>query len=462
MRHVERVGHIHVISCGIAMTAQNMQKADTTLSIDVLHYIHDAEHIFASKALLVSFAQHMDAHKQHLHPIAAKAREDASCALALCREGKQVVVLASGDALYNGMGGTLLSLRKGEAITFHAHITAFQALFHKLALPWSGVALFSVHGQKSIPVRRIAAEPFSLTYGGTNFPASSIAKSLVDFMPAAKNNLAVLAERLGSEHEHIRIDTLGALADMPCHATSILLMVPSDYYAHILDITAQNFPIYYNQTAAAPILALGLPEDHYVRENNLITASDVRAVILSRLRLPAFGTLWDLGAGSGSVGLEAAALCPHLKVVAVEQKEQRIQHMYANQERMGVVNYHIHHANALDFLHKTEQLDNAHCRHSDALAHKDATRPDRIFIGGGGADIAQLIKLSLARLAPEGLLVVSAVTLESFHAIARCAPEHRIGLSSIQLAHEEKIAGEYHSLKNQNTIYIFTFAVRRR
>lgn len=60
----------------------------------------------------------------------------------------------------------------------------------------------------------------------------------------------------------------------------------------------------------APILALGLPEEAFERENNLITASDVRAVILSRLRLPAWGTLWDVGAGSGSVGLEAAAPAP--------------------------------------------------------------------------------------------------------------------------------------------------------
>ncbi len=441
MHKLTHTGHIHVISCGIA----------ATLDDNILQYISHVDHIFASKALLSLYAQHFDPSKQQVHIIAAKARENARHALALCRKGEQIVVLASGDALYNGMGATLLSLRECEAITFHPHVTAFQVLFHKLALPWSDVALFSVHAQAHIPVRRIANEPFSVTYGGTNFPASSIAKAIIDFMPSAKNNLAVLAERLGTEDENIRINTLEALANTACHPTSILLTLPPSHYHYIQDKLPQDFLIPSALAAnTAPILALGLPEDNYEREDNLITASDVRAVILARLRLPKWGVLWDLGAGSGSVGLEAAALCPHLKVFAVEKNEKRLAHMHANQKSMGVVNYHLHHGNALDLLQNTAQ------------ANKESAvkllQPDRIFIGGGGADIAQLIKLSLDSLNPEGLLVVSAVTLESFHAIAQCAPAQRIALSSIQMAHEEKIAGRYHTLKNQNTIYIFTFS----
>lgn len=65
-----------------------------------------------------------------------------------------------------------------------------------------------------------------------------------------------------------------------------------------------------NRPGAAPVLPLGLPADFYEKENNLITAEEVRAVILSKLRLPAWGVLWDVGAGSGSIGLEAAAAAP--------------------------------------------------------------------------------------------------------------------------------------------------------
>ncbi len=454
---MHQIGHIHVISCGIGTrTGTHM---DVQLPESLWQYIKNAEHIFASKALLSRYAQHENSAQQH--PITAKAKDDAKHALALCAQGKQVVVLASGDALYNGMGGTLLSLRQYEALTFHPHITAFQALFHTLALPWGGVALFSVHAPERIPVRRIASEPFSLTYGGTKFPASHVAKALMDFMPEAKDTLAVLAERLGSEQESIRIDTLASLAQMPCHATSILLVVPPSHQRLLQDSPFwQTAPSAFHEPKG-PILPLGLPEAHYERENNLITASDVRAIILSRLRLPAWGTLWDMGAGSGSVGLEAAGLCPHLNVLALEQKEHRLAHIYANQKRMGVSNYHALQGNALDFLHSFSQNNAKSIAHKHALPHEAYAQPDRIFIGGGGVDIAQIITQSLALLPPDGLLVVSAVTLESFHSIAQCAQEHRVSLSSIQIAHEHSIAREYHTLKNQNTIYLFTFCPKK-
>lgn len=99
---------------------------------------------------------------------------------------------------------------------------------------------------------------------------------------------------------------------------------------------------------SAPILPLGLPEEDYERENNLITASDVRAVILSRLRLPAWGTLWDIGAGSGSVGLEAAGLRPGLHVYAVERHPGRCGIIERNRRRLGVPNHTLYKGDALE------------------------------------------------------------------------------------------------------------------
>ncbi len=434
-------GHIHIFSCGI----------ENSLHAHIIDHLAKATHIFASKALLELYAAHIDPTKQHCHCVAAKAREDASLALQLCREGEQVLILASGDALYNGIGGTLAALRRHEAMTFHPNITAFQALFHKLALPWSEVKLFSVHVKAHIPVRRIASEPFSLTYGGSTYPASSIAKALIDFHPKAKNTLAVLAQRLGSHEESIHIDRLEVLAQKSCHATSILLILPTKYLVYIQDALLHESLA--KVSHIPPQLPLGLEEDFYERENNLITAPDVRAIILARLRLPLWGTLWDLGAGSGSVGLEAAALCPHMQVLALEQKKHRIDHMKANAAKMGVQNYHVQHTETMNFLNKLNP---------DTQAQDALWCPDRIFIGGGGAQITQIITRSLALLPPEGLLVVSAVSLESFHTISACAPEHRLSLSSVQIAHEQSIAGKYHNLKNQNTIYIFTFSPKKQ
>ena len=86
----------------------------------------------------------------------------------------------------------------------------------------------------------------------------------------------------------------------------------------------------------APILALGLPEEAFERENNLITASDVRAVILSRLRLPAWGTLWDVGAGSGSVGLERPPCARPSAYTASSATPERCAMIERNRLSMGI------------------------------------------------------------------------------------------------------------------------------
>lgn len=133
-------------------------------------------------------------------------------------------------------------------------------------------------------------------------------------IPASARRAAIIAERIGSDDERILSGTLGELADAACGPTSILVIFPAAHAdCHVQDAAATTRG---SASIQAPILALGLPEEAFERENNLITASDVRAVILSRLRLPAWGTLWDVGAGSGSVGLEAAALRPALAYTA--------------------------------------------------------------------------------------------------------------------------------------------------
>lgn len=83
--------------------------------------------------------------------------------------------------------------------------------------------------------------------------------------------------------------------------------------------------------------------------------------------------------------------------------------------------------------------------------------PDRVFIGGGGRDLPELLAACMERMPPGGIMAASAVTLESFHALSAWSPDRRTGLCSLNIAHEQPIAGTSHHLKQQNTIYLFTF-----
>jgi precorrin-6Y C5,15-methyltransferase (decarboxylating) len=136
-------------------------------------------------------------------------------------------------------------------------------------------------------------------------------------------------------------------------------------------------------------LAWGGPEHEFAHRDGMITKSEVRAVALGKLQLPRTGVLWDVGAGSGSVAIEAARLCPGLRVVAVERDNESADRIEANARVHSVV---------VDVVRGTAP---------GALAR--LPDPDRIFIGGGGLDA---LDAALHRLRPGGVVVASYALLD--------------------------------------------------
>lgn len=354
--------------------------------------------------------------------LGADARSKAAEALAAAASGQNILILASGDALYHGIGGTILSLNtQGIPVTFVPGVTAFQTLFHRLGLPWDEARHFSAHHQETIPLREILSCPLAAVYGGTRHTAAGIARACLGHHPACAERPAILAENLGTPGERITRGTISTLAEETASPTSILLLLPAD------------------TAAAAPILPLGLDNASYSKENNLITQEDVRAVILSRLRLPAWGVLWDIGAGSGSIGLEAAALRPGLDVYGLEKNENRLNDIRRNRENLSAIRY------------------TAVCGTAPADLNL-LPAPDRIFIGGGGRELAGILDACIARLRPGGILAASAVTLEAEHILHNWRPELRLGSASIDIATSSPIAGQYTHYKPLHRIYIHTFS----
>lgn len=384
----------------------------------LLDKLAGAQSIYASSALLAACPS-SDARRI---PIGKNAREQAREALEEARNGNNVVALASGDALFHGLGGTLQSLaREGDRLEFIPAPTAFQTLFHRLGMPWDRARCFSAHSTEHIPWGEILAQPLAVIYGGHPFTACRLAAAAMKFHPAAAGRSAVAAQCLGTPDERILKGTLAELAREECAATSILLLLPDE------------------RPGAAPILPLGLPADFYEKENNLITAEEVRAVILSKLRLPAWGVLWDVGAGSGSIGLEAAALRPGLSVYGLERQSSRLELMRRNCRRQGCVNYACMQGEAPEALGKLPA-------------------PDRVFTGGGGAALESIMQPCFDALNPGGILVASAVTTESEHLLYGWNAAARTGMFSLDIAAESPLAGTYHHLRHGNRITLFTYS----
>jgi precorrin-6Y C5,15-methyltransferase (decarboxylating) len=104
--------------------------------------------------------------------------------------------------------------------------------------------------------------------------------------------------------------------------------------------------------------------------------------------------VWDIGAGSGSVGLEAARLCSQGHVYAIEKNFDDSAIVRSNRKNLGISNHTLVHGKAPEGLQRWPD-------------------PDAVFIGGSGGELAELIRLILLHLKPEGWLVMNFVTLEN-------------------------------------------------
>ena len=144
---------------------------------------------------------------------------------------------------------------------------------------------------------------------------------------------------------------------------------------------------------------LGLAADALVSDRGLMTKAPVRAAALSLLRLAPDGILWDVGAGSGSLSIEAASLLPDGRVYAVERVSRRALDIQENRQRCGAANLHVVFGPA-----------------PACLASLPA--PNAIFVGGGlsGGAAASLLSELYARLLPGGRLVAACVLLDSLAA----------------------------------------------
>ena len=194
------------------------------------------------------------------------------------------------------------------------------------------------------------------------------------------------------------------------------------------------------RTRALPREVLfGLPDAAYAQrqpEKGLITKCEVRAVSLARLQLHHDSVVWDIGAGSGSVGLEAARLCGQGHVYAIEKNAEDVAIAERNRRAFGLSNYSLVHGKAPAGLE----------------AWPD---PDAVFIGGSGGELAELIALCLRRLRPGGWLVLNFVTLENLAAAVEAlkAAGARWDVLQLQAARSKPIL-DMHRMAAENPVWI--------
>jgi precorrin-6Y C5,15-methyltransferase (decarboxylating) len=142
--------------------------------------------------------------------------------------------------------------------------------------------------------------------------------------------------------------------------------------------------------------ALGLPDDAFEQRRpnkGQITKREVRAVSLYSLGLRHDSVVWDIGAGTGSVSVEAALIASEGQIYAIERDTDSLPLLEANVVNLGSDNIHIVNGEA-------------------PAALKSLPNPDSVFVGGSGGNLSEILEYANSRLKPNGTIVVNLAVLE--------------------------------------------------
>jgi len=337
-------------------------------------------------------------------------------------EGKTIVVLATGDPLWFGIGTTLVRHFGKEAVEIFPTVSSAQVALARLGLSMGDTIVLSRHKKTGKGLEYLRYFPVGVILTSGKDGPSRVIAEILEEIPSTGDWQGYICQCLGMPEERIEEGPLYAL-------------VQKDYQTPNVVVVRNPAPL----GIPATIAAFGRPDGAFLHEKGLITHPEVRAVVLSKLELDAAKILWDVGAGSGSVGIEAALLNPDIAVHSVEKDPPRVAQIQENCTRFKVNNLMVHTGNIRDIL-------------------SSLPTPDRIFIGGGGWELKRFLGDLYTALTAGGTMVATTITLESFEILSRFirihAPDTEV--IQVQVTRQTPFSG-YHKMKPDNPITLFKF-----
>ncbi|MDR2339594.1 MAG: precorrin-6y C5,15-methyltransferase (decarboxylating) subunit CbiE [Deltaproteobacteria bacterium] len=335
--------------------------------------------------------------------------------------GLPTAVLASGDPNFYGVARKLLTIVPRDRVRIIPGTTTVQKAFARLRVSWADVPVVSLHGRgfprgffPALYRAGLGSSPGYLAVytDPVNTPASIALRILGRGLDGWR---MTVCEDLDLESERV---------------TTLSLQEASGAEFSDLNLTILEREIPF------PPIRIGAPEMDFAHEEGMITKSEVRAVALSKLSLTGAETLWDIGAGSGAVAIEAASLLPHGEVWGIERKASRHAQARRNAALYGA-------ANVCVMLGEAEALI------------PELPKPDRVFLGGGGSGLGELIAAARGRLNPGGVVVASVVGLGSLDQAVRAlvGPHGLPDVTQVMVSRSHPLADSFY-FRPLNPVYL--------
>lgn len=285
-----------------------------------------------------------------------------------------VAVMASGDPLFFGIGKTLCEKFGSDRVELYPALSSMQLAFARFKINWDDAFFLSLHGRKDTEIFSALTRYKKLFFftDAKNSPDKIAAKIIAKTgLANSRHYYGYIAENIGQKEEKITSGSLEEISKINYSSLNVMLVVQKGH-------------------AGACKRQFGLAEEEIQHSRGLITKNEIRAVAIHQLNFENEGVFWDIGAGSGSVSIECARLFPKMRVYSIEKNRQQIENLRANREKYCCWN--------MDIIEGTAP---------SALI--DLPEPDRVFIGGNGGHLEEIIDEVVGHLAVSGRIVLSAI-----------------------------------------------------
>lgn len=346
---------------------------------------------------------------------------DIVAALTDAASWQRAVVVMTGDVgLFSG-ARRLVEALSGDAqmdVRVIPGISSASYLAARLACPWQDWRFVSAHGVVCDIVAEAerAGELFLATSGGED--PSRLSGELVQ--AGFGDARVTVAERLSYPDERITCATASEIAGQTFDDLNVMLIEFAGGVA----------------SSRWPYASSGIPDELFIRGDVPMTKQEVRAVALAKLRLTATDTVWDVGAGTGSVSIEAALVARAGSVWSVERNAAGVRLIRENADAFGCGNVHAVPGVAPDALAKLPV-------------------PDAVFVGGSAGELPSIVEAALEKNS-QVRLCVPCVTVETLtEACALLSGSRFKGFEACQVsAARAEAVGSHHLMKAQNPVFL--------
>jgi len=304
-------------------------------------------------------------------------------------EGKIVGILVSGDP---GFFSFLPRLKKefpGEKIDVYPGISSLQFAFARAGLPWQEATFASVHGRELSVLPQVITRPTAVLTGGENTP-QKIAQL---YLERGYNPLISIGNSLAYPEEFwATMDAVQLAEDKTVLKNAIVILYPAIRQDAEQDVKQKPTQDGQQSTKQSAGCRIGIPDEEFLRGKVPMTKAEIRVQVLAKAQISKYDFVVDIGAGTGSISIEAAGLASEGVVYAIEHNPEAQELILANQLKFGVQNLRLIPGAAPDVFGELPQVDVC-------------------IIGGSSGRLSEI--LETIPLVDGGRIVITAVTIET-------------------------------------------------